>query len=204
MSAPGLCVSIGARPRRRTMVDSDSLLLRVARGDAAAVPLLLDRYGALVWSIARKQVQANEAEDLVQEVFIQIWKQAERFDPELGSEATFITTIARRRLIDHRRKVGRRGEVAELSEEVPAEVPEVTDPLELSEEALVARQALDKLRPEQREVLRLALVEGRTHTEIAELTQLPLGTVKSHARRGLERVRRLLRAEPEEAGRSGS
>lgn len=186
------------------MADSDSLLLRVARGDAAAVPLLLDRYGALVWSIARKQARTDEAEDLVQEVFIQIWKQAERYDPELGSEAAFITTIARRRLIDHRRKVGRRGEAMELPEEMPVEVPGVADPLELSEEARVAKQALDKLRPEQREVLHMALVEGRTHTEIAELTSLPLGTVKSHARRGLERVRRLLRVEPEEAGRSGS
>lgn len=185
------------------MTDSDSLLLRVASGEAAAVPLLLDRYGSLVWSIARKQARPDEAEDLVQEVFIQIWKQAERYDPDRGSEAAFITTIARRRLIDHRRKVGRRGEAAELPEELPQEDSGV-DPLELSDEARVAQEALDQLRPEQREVLQMALVEGKTHTEIAEITQLPLGTVKSHARRGLERVRQLLSIEPEEAGRPGS
>ena len=185
------------------MTDTSPLLLRVASGDAAAVPLLLDRYGSLVWSIARKQARADEAEDLVQEVFIQIWKQAERYDPERGSEAAFITTIARRRLIDHRRKVGRRGETGELPEELPQEESGV-DAMELSDEARVATEALAQLRPQQRQVLQMALVEGKTHTQIAEITRLPLGTVKSHARRGLERVRQLLQVEPEEAGRSGT
>lgn len=178
-----------------------TLLERVARGDRAAVPALLDRYGPLVWSIARRQVEASAAEDLVQEVFIQIWKSAERYDPERASEATFITTIARRRVIDHRRRVGRRPDVEEIQEDDAGTDDGALEAVELADEARVAAEALEELRPEQRRVLRLAIVEGLTHTQIAEVTSMPLGTVKSHARRGLERVRALL--EERRAGGEG-
>lgn len=168
-----------------------TLLERVARGDAAAVPLLLDEYGPLVWSIARKQVGPDAAEDVVQEVFVQLWKSAHRYDRERASEATYVTTIARRHAIDHRRRIGGRPEVAELEEETPAE-DRALEGVELIDEARVAAEVLAQLRPEQQEVLRLAIVEGLTHAQIAEVTRLPLGTVKSHARRGLERVRSML------------
>ena len=168
-----------------------TLLQRTAGGDATAIPLVLDRYGALVWSIARQQIGPDAAEDVVQEIFIEVWKSAGRYSPERGSEATFITTIARRRLIDYRRKSGRRPEHEELVESVAEEAVEV-DPVELADEAKVAVRALERLKPEQRRILKLALVDGLTHTQIAEATRLPLGTVKSHARRGLERVRSML------------
>jgi RNA polymerase sigma-70 factor (ECF subfamily) len=179
-----------------------SLLERVAGGDRAAVPRLLDEYGPLVWSIARKLVGTAGAEDVVQEVFIQLWKNAHRFDPERASEATFITTIARRRAIDHQRRVGRRPELEELPDEAPAETDALAA-VELIDEARVAAEALAQLKPEQQQVLRLALVEGLTHTQIAVVTKLPLGTVKSHARRGLERVRALLK-ERRAGGEGGS
>ncbi len=168
-----------------------TLIERVARGDKAAVPLLLDKYGPLVWSVARKQVGADAAEDLVQEVFLQIWKGADRYDPRRASEATYITTIARRRAIDFRRRVGRRPEIEEIPEETPEETSAL-EGVELADEARVAAEALAELKPEQQKVLRLAIVEGLTHTQIAEVTRMPLGTVKSHTRRGLERVRTLL------------
>jgi RNA polymerase sigma-70 factor (ECF subfamily) len=169
-----------------------TLLERVAQGEADAVPRLLDRYGPLIWTIVRKQVPPHAAEDVVQEICIQLWKSAGRYDPEVASEATFITTIARRRLIDHRRKLGRRPEAEELFEEAVPEPEEEADPVELADEAQQVAGAIAKLRPEQRRVLELSLVEGMTQVQIAEVTRLPLGTVKSHARRGLERVRAAL------------
>jgi RNA polymerase sigma factor (sigma-70 family) len=168
-----------------------TLLERVGRGDKSAVPLLLDKYGPLVWSIARRQVGAEAAEDVVQEVFIQIWKNADRYDPERASEATYITTIARRRLIDQRRKLGRQPSHEELQED--AGIPDDRlERVDLGDDARVAALAMAQLKPEQQKVLKLSIVDGLSHTQIAELTHLPLGTVKSHARRGLERVRALL------------
>ena len=171
----------------------ESLLGAVAAGDARAVELLVDRYSPLVWSIVRRQVDHATAEDIVQDVFLQVWKGAERFDPAKGSEATFITTIARRRLIDRRRRSGARPASEELFEHVAEEPLEtVEEALEQRDEAAAARRALESLRPVQRRVLEMNLIEGRSHSEIAEVIALPLGTVKSHARRGLERLRDLL------------
>ena len=168
-----------------------TLLERIAKGDPEAVRLVLDQYGSLVWSIARRQVGVDLAEDVVQEIFIDVWKSAGRYDPDRGSEATFITTIARRRLIDHQRRMGRNAEPTELEEEL-SDGEEAGNLVELADEARVALEAIDELEPDRRRVLRLAIVDGLTHTQIAEITRLPLGTVKSHARRGLERVRRTL------------
>lgn len=176
-----------------------TLLERVSRGDKLAVSEVLETYGPLIWSIARKGLGPALAEDAVQEVFIEIWKHAKRYDPERASEAAYIATIARRRVIDHGRRVGRRPEV----EEVPEETPDTDNSLELVEladEARIAKEALAELKPEQQRVLKLSIVEGLTHSEIATTTQLPLGTVKSHARRGLERVRTLLQERREASG----
>lgn len=171
------------------------LLPRVAAGDSEAVRALTDRYGGLIWTLASRQLGNDLAEDLVQEVFVELWRSADRYDPERASEATFITMIARRRIVDVRRRVGRRVVSRELTEELEETIPgEVArDDLELKDEARVAATALSELAPPQRQVLQLALVDGLTHTEIAQKTSLPLGTVKSHARRGLEKVRDLLR-----------
>lgn len=169
-----------------------TLLERVARGDAAAVQALVEQYTPVVWSIARRQLGAQCAEDVVQEVFLALWKNAARFDPELSSEAAFVATVARRRVIDQRRRIGR-APVEPLAVDVAEEVRAAPDPglvrVDLGEEARVAEAALARLPKKQREVLRLAIVDGMTHVEIAARLALPLGTVKSHVRRGLERVR---------------
>lgn len=155
--------------------------------------LLLDRYGPLVWSIARRQVGAQAAEDVVQEAFVQVWKSAAKYDPAISSEATYITTIARRRIIDHRRRLGRGPEREELLDLAGAEDGGI-ELVDACDEARIAAEALSQLKPDQQRVLRLGIVEGLTHREIADQTGIPLGTVKSHARRGLERVRSLLQA----------
>ena len=169
------------------------LLQRVALGDVEAVEALLDRYKPLVWSIVRGKVSHDAAEDVVQEVFIQLWRSAERFDPEAGTEATFISTIARRRLVDRQRRDSTRSTeelVPEVLPESPSSRAEL-EQVEIQDEAAWAEQAMEQIRPEERAVLRMS-ISGLTHREISQQTQTPLGTVKSQARRGLERVRRLL------------
>ncbi len=184
-----------------TLVPSESpvsvdapLLPRIAAGEAEAVQLMIDRYGGLVWTLARRQLGRDLAEDLVQEIFTELWRTADRFDPRKGSEATFITVVVRRRIIDLRRRANARVEEVELSDAVPEQVApqQVERDIEVEDEARIAREALAQLSDGQRQVLELALLKGLTHTQIAERTSLPLGTVKSHARRGLEQVRLLL------------
>lgn len=172
---------------------SDTLLGRVAAGEAAAVNECLDRFGGLVWSVALRLLgDRAEAEDAVQEIFVDLWKSAGRYNPRLGSEATFVTVLARRRLIDRRRKSQRSPDVAPLPEAV-AGACDAGDAVEVRDEAERAVRALRELRPEQQRVLELSIFSGLTHEEIAQETGLPLGTVKTHARRGLIRVRELLK-----------
>lgn len=175
---------------------SDSLLQRVAAGDTRAVAACIDQYGGLIWSIARKLlIRPLEAEDAVQEVFIELWKRAHLFDSSIASEATFVAMIARRRLIDRRRRESRRLETAATPlEDVPIAVLAEQGHMELEEEAARAALVLNKLKPEQRSVLQLAVCEGWSHQLIAERLGLPLGTVKTHVRRGLARIREELDA----------
>lgn len=171
----------------------DPLLVRVASGDADAVKACIDRYGPLVWSITRKMFRDERfAEDCVQEIFIELWKSAGRFDPERGSESTFIATIARRRLIDLRRRSQRAAGTEAIDEEFLGKPDERLEHVDICDEAELAARALDKLRPEQKNVLVLSVHEGLSHQQIADRLSLPLGTVKSHIRRGLERVTLLL------------
>lgn len=173
---------------------AETLLQRVANGDQQALAELTDRYGGLVWSLARRFCYGTaEAEDAVQEIFVDLWKSAGRFDPAVAGEATFVAMIARRRLIDRRRRAGRIPPVSALSEGVePAHERTEANPLEVREEAAAATEALETLRPEQQRVLRLSIYQGLSHEKIAETTGLPLGTVKTHMRRGLIRLRERL------------
>jgi RNA polymerase sigma-70 factor (ECF subfamily) len=165
-----------------------ALLTRVAAGDAAAVREVLATYGGLVWSLARR-FDAGDAEDAVQEIFLDLWKSAARFDPAVASEATFIAMIARRRLIDRRRTRRRRPTTENISE-VPSIADGASGP-DVSAEANQAARALSQLRPEQRQVLILQS-QGLSHAEISAQIGMPLGTVKAHARRGLISIRAAL------------
>lgn len=172
-----------------------SPLQRVADGDADAVQECLDAYGNIVWALARRLAfNASDAEDAVQEIFIDLWKSAHRFDPEQGSEVTFVAMIARRRLIDRNRATSRRDAMLERARSLVSEPdPQRSDAdLEQNDEVIQAQQAFDQLSDAQQRVLRLAIHGGLTHEEIAGATAMPLGTVKTHARRGLMRVRELL------------
>jgi RNA polymerase sigma-70 factor (ECF subfamily) len=172
---------------------SPSVLQRIASGDAAAVRECIDAYGALVWSLARRLSRTpSDAEDATQEIFLDIWRSASRYDAAQGSDKVFIAMIARRRLIDRLRK-----STSEPAMD-PVEVLESIawcDPGTASQTSLEAEQAaraLKELRPEQRQVLELGLLQGLSQTEISNRLGMPLGTVKSFMRRGLIKVREFL------------
>lgn len=166
------------------------ILQKVATGEEAAVRECLTRYGGLVWSLARKFFKdQSEAEDAVQEIFLAIWQNAHRYDPTVAAESTFIALIARRRLIDRRRRLGSRPEPQAMVTE-PSDVSKSAEQIaSLGDEAAIATKVLETLPDNEVEVLRLSIYEGLTHTEIAGVTGQALGTVKTNIRRGLQKLR---------------
>lgn len=167
------------------------LLPRVALGHSSAIEECLERYGGLVWSLARRlSPSMSDAEDAVQEIFVDLWRHAGRFREEVASEATFVAMLARRRLIDRRRKQQREVAWQPLDEQASTQAqPGTTSLAETADEAARARRCLERLRAEQRQVLELSIYHGLPQTHIAEQTGLALGTVKTHARRGLTQLR---------------
>jgi RNA polymerase sigma factor (sigma-70 family) len=178
---------------RPSTISMQPLLPQIATGNPTAVEAFLQRHSGMVWGLARRFCRsAEDAEDATQEIFVDAWKSAARYQESAGSEVTFLMTIARRRLIDRARRMGRRI-APELLEDAGTIVsPQQPDKAEIHDEVARAQQALEQLRPEQREVLDMALGHGRTHQEISTAIGIPLGTVKSHARRGLLRLREML------------
>jgi RNA polymerase sigma factor (sigma-70 family) len=169
---------------------TESVLFRVARGDQRAVRECIDDFGGLVWAIARRMTRSRaDAEDAVQEIFVDVWRSAGRFDPAQGSEKVFITTIARRRLIDRIRR-SRMNAMMDSDEVLEdARFAQPGNEGEIRVDAEQAATVVARLRPDQLKVLRMGLLEGMTHSEIAKATGMPLGTVKTQMRRGLIQVR---------------
>ena len=172
---------------------AEGILQRIAAGDRAAVDECLKKYGGLVWSLSRRMLRnSDDAEDAVQEIFVDVWKNAAKFDESRSSETTFIAMIARRRLIDRIRSTSRRISADALDEVMAEPVDRADRTMQTSLEANDAVKALNSLRPEQQEVLRLSIVQGLSHQEIADRIGIPLGTVKTHARRGILQAREFL------------
>jgi RNA polymerase sigma-70 factor, ECF subfamily len=177
----------------RTRCMTDSVLVKVAQGDPLAVRACIDQFGSLIWSIARRLTRTRaDAEDAVQEIFTDIWRSASRFDPAQGSEKVFVATIARRRLIDRLRRLSNQGTTTSTEEIDSLSFADPGIHAETSAEAQTAARAVMKLRPEQRQVLELGLLQGLSHSEIAEALHMPLGTVTTMMRRGLIQVRELM------------
>ncbi len=184
---------------------AEKILERISSGDQTAVNDCLDQYGGLVWSLAKRMLpDKNDAEDAVQEIFIEVWKNADRFDETKSSETTFIAMIARRRLIDRLRKTTRQPGQDSLDEMLYEPTGADGREVHTSIEAKRAAKAMNDLRPEQRNVLQLSIVEGYSHSEISEVMGIPLGTVKTHARRGLMEVRNALEADSSRSGKEVS
>jgi len=172
------------------------LLEQVARGDQDAMRALIKRYSGLVWSLVRRKISSqSDAEDLVQEIFADVWKSAHRYDAGVGSEDTFVAMITRRRIIDQIRRISRAPSQVTLdapnAQRACSEEADV-ESLDTKGNAGRVMRVLRSLRPERRQTIELAIVHGLSHSQIAESTGMPLGTVKAHLRRGLDEVRTLL------------
>lgn len=182
-------------PSKPISTMSPLVLPRVAAGEPTALAECMERYGGLVWSIALRLTGSRaDAEDAIQEIFIDLWKSAGRFDEAVASEKAFIAMIARRRLIDRRRRHRRNvpTEPLPFDHDIAGDADDRR--IESSAEASLAARAIRALEPRERHVLLLSAYEGFSHQQIADRTGMPLGTVKTHIRRGLQRVRETLEA----------
>jgi len=172
--------------------DEQQLLVAVARGDQAAFGELYDRVAGTVHGVVRKVVRdPAQSEEVTQEVLVEVWRTAVRFDPQRGSARTWILTMAHRRAIDRVRSEQSsrdRTERAGHRDRSPA-FDEVAEEIERNDEHDQVREALAALTDLQREAVGLAYYQGYTYREVAELLDTPLGTVKTRMRDGLIRLR---------------
>lgn len=170
----------------------DELLIAVSRGDETSFSLLYDRMAALVHGVVRKVLRdPAQSEEVAQEVFVEVWRTATRFESERGSVKTWVLTMAHRRAIDRVRseqasrdrteRVGHRDRVRPFDQ--------VSEDVETRFEHQQVRTALDQLTDLQREAVELAFYGGYTYREVAELLDVPLGTIKTRMRDGLIRLR---------------
>ncbi|WP_438810808.1 sigma-70 family RNA polymerase sigma factor [Sinisalibacter lacisalsi] len=162
--------------------------------DKAAFAKLFDHYAArLKGFVMRAGAPKAQAEDIVQEVMLTVWRKAHLFDPERAQVSSWIYQIARNRQIDVIRKEARPVPEALANEDESDDGPDAGQVIALEQETDKLRQALEKLAPAQREMIERAYLGDLTHTEIREATGLPLGTIKSRIRLGLERLRHELK-----------
>jgi len=178
--------------------DRDQTCLdRLRTGDNAALEELYDRHAGLLYSVIVKIVRDRaEAEDVLQDVWVQAWRTAATYRAERGAVAAWLVTIARSRAIDRSRSLRSRQnavDAAEAATPEPAPEPGI-DPVRRDLHQRVV-SALESLAPQQREVLALAYFGGLSQSEIAARCGAPLGTVKSWVRQGLQRLRELVPAE---------
>jgi RNA polymerase sigma-70 factor (ECF subfamily) len=168
---------------------------RFAAGDPDALRGAFDAHGALVLSLCRRGLaSAEDADDAVQQVFVAAWRARHRFDPARGSLASWLAGITRNKVLDAQRAHYRRRDVLVPTEPGAAAAAEPEAGPDAVADQLVVRAALERLPSDRRAALELAFFEGLTHPEVAERLGLPLGTVKSHIRRGLDALRDELEA----------
>ena len=185
MSEPGLRLVSADGP-----ADIDVLIGRVARGDAGAFESLYDELAAAVFGLARRVVRdPARAEDVTQEVFLEVWRKASRYDRALGSPRTWVLTIAHRRAVDavRRSESHKRQDNHGAPDEVPHEEP--AEAVIRDEEHGAVRGCLETLTELQLESVRLAYFNGYTYNEVATLLDKPLPTIKTRMRDGLIRLR---------------
>lgn len=178
------------------------LLARVAKRERAAFEQLYDRYSNILYATAMKFLKEDaDAQDVVQDVFIQIWDKAKLYDPAKGKPLTWALTLTRNRSIDRIRAIQRRTRLRDDFEketvaDESAGVREALSGVDASEKSQILRDAVGRLSPEQRKVIELAFFGGLTQSEVADRLGEPLGTVKARARRGLMKLKEILGTQP--------
>jgi RNA polymerase sigma-70 factor, ECF subfamily len=168
-----------------------ALLASVSAGDSQAFRALYERYGRMVHSVALRILQDSQlAEECVQDVFVEVWRGARRFDPARARPSTWIYAIARNRAIDASRSRARRP-LPQADVEPPGFSPDTVDLVTAADQAIRVAEAMATLQPAQLEVVQLVYFDGLSHSEVAGKLDLPLGTVKSRLRLAVDRLRKL-------------
>ncbi|MEU4814751.1 MULTISPECIES: RNA polymerase sigma factor [Micromonospora] len=187
----------------------DDLATRFRDGDEAALREAYDRYGRAVLHLAATTlVNRSDAEDVTQATFVAAWLGRETFDPAKGSLVGWLLGIGRRKVVDRIRASARETRVVETVKQLPEPVSTGPDPDTVVDRLVVADE-LARLPDEQRRMLELAFYDDLTHQQIAAVTGVPLGTVKSHIRRGMQSLKRRWEVDgaapgPRPAGLSGA
>lgn len=181
----------------RSDADDVDLIASLRQGNQHALSILYDRYGGLVYSLALKLLdRSDQAEDLTQDVFLSFWKQ-EKFDPTRAKLSSYLCLITRSKAIDQLRSRCREKKSIERWQEyvLPAtELPNLFDLVTFTEEQVIVRQSLSTLTDHQRQTLELSYYQDLSQSAIAKQLNLPLGTVKTHMRQGLIKLRQLLQS----------
>ncbi len=178
------------------------LLARITKRERAAFEELYTRYSNILYATAMKFLKEDaDAQDVVQDVFIQIWDKAKLYDPAKGKPLTWALTMTRNRSIDRIRAIQRRTRLRDDFEketvaDESAGIREALSGVDASEKTQILRDAVARLSPEQRKVIDLAFFGGLTQSEIADRLGEPLGTVKARARRGLMKLKEHLGEKP--------
>ncbi|CAN5886208.1 ECF RNA polymerase sigma factor SigK [soil metagenome] len=181
-----------ARPGSVTDATSEELLVAVADGDADAFAVLYDRVTPQVLGVALRVLRDRSlAEEVTQEVLVEIWRKATRFDPDRGTASGWITTLAHRRAVDRVRseQASRDRDDRVSRRDTPRPFDNVADEVETRLDHWQVRSALAELTDRQREAIELAYFGGHTYRDVAKVLGIPEGTAKSRLRDGLLRLR---------------
>ena len=172
--------------------DDGSILARIAAGENGSFELLIEKYGNLVWSIGKKFLyRQSDLEDAVQEVFIAIWKSADKYDANKAKEITFVSMIARRRFIDHLRKISKHKNLESIDDDNSGHQLYKESILNESTDLQLVKNAIQSLDIDDQELLNLSVYQGYSHSEISKLLNIPLGTVKTRIRRNLIKLKEI-------------
>jgi len=191
-------MSIFENGNSTTELSDEALLKEIAGGAVWAMDSLYERYSRMLYSVAYRMVADHQiAEDLLQDAFLAVWRRSTSYSPQTGAARSCLISILHHRTIDHLRRMRRRSGIVEapleeLELDETTAFPDVWDEAWRSIKSSQVRAALMKIPTEQRLVIELAYFQGWTHAEIAEGTEIPLGTVKARMRLGLHHLKRVL------------
>ncbi|MBS20468.1 MAG: RNA polymerase subunit sigma-24 [Chloroflexi bacterium] len=193
MAQPAKLINIETKKVSAIQSDNnDSILARIASGESGSFELLIEKYGNLVWSIGKKFLyRQSDLEDAVQEVFIAIWKSADKYDASKAKEITFVSMIARRRFIDHLRKITKHKNLESIDDDNSGHQLYKESLLNESTDLQLVKNAIQSLDIDDQELLNLSVYQGYSHSEISKLLNIPLGTVKTRIRRNLIKLKEI-------------
>ena len=179
-----------SKQKERSVDKTVVILDSIAKNHPGSFEMLIEKYGNLVWSIGKKFLgNQSDLEDAVQEVMIAIWKSADKFDANKASEITFVSMIARRRFIDYLRKITKHKSEDSMDDDNNNIHLYKESFLNEETDLALVKSAIEDLDTDDQELLNLSVYQGYSHSEISEILDIPLGTVKTRIRRNLMKLK---------------